>query len=224
MTEAFSRAGWGVCFTYLNSAEAASEIAGRTGALAIKADVSRPEDIANAVRQGRIWFGVPAFDACVLAAGVAHLGLVSDMTHEDIDRVIDVDLKGAIYAAREVSVRMREEGRGSIILVSSIWGSRPASGEAVYAAAKAGIEGFTVSFAAELAPSGVRVNAIAPGVIDTAMNAHLDEKAMEDLAARAALGRIGRPDEVAKAALFLAGEDSRGITGQIIGVDGGFSL
>ena len=224
LTEAFSQAGWEVCFTYLSSGERAAELSARTGALAIKADARDPEEVRNAVAQGRTWFGVPAFDACVCAAGVAHLGLLQDMTPADVDRVIDIDLKGSIYAARECSLRMIEAGRGSIVLISSIWGSRPASGEAVYAAAQAGIEGFTRSLAEELRPSGVRVNAIAPGVIDTAMNARLGSDAMEDLACRAALGRIGSPEETARAALFLAGEESRGITGQILGVDGGFSL
>ncbi|MBQ1484276.1 MAG: SDR family oxidoreductase [Eubacterium sp.] len=224
LTEVFSDEGWDVCFTYLDSAEKAQELAAKTGALAIRCDVRDPIAVAEAVRQGRTWFGVRAFDACVCAAGVAHLGLLSDMAGEDVDRVIDINLKGAIHAAREVSLRMREEGRGSIVLISSIWGSRPASGEAVYAASKAGIEGFARSLAAELGPSGVRVNALAPGVIDTRMNASLGEEALADLAGRTALGRIGTPEEAARAALFLAGEGSRGISGQIIGADGGFSL
>ena len=155
-------------------------------------------------------------DALVCNAGVAYQGLLSDMTDEDWRRVMGVDLDGVFYCCRRAIPSMVRRQKGSILTISSMWGLTGGSCEAAYSAAKAGVIGLTKALAKELGPSGVRVNCIAPGVIHTQMNGNLTQEDRQILADETPLCRLGTPEEVAGAALFLSQEDASFITGQVL--------
>ena len=163
-------------------------------------------------------------DALVCNAGVAYQGLLSDMTDEDWRRVMGVDLDGVFYCCRRAIPSMVRRQKGSILTISSMWGLTGGSCEAAYSAAKAGVIGLTKDLAKELGPSGVRVNCIAPGVIHTQMNGNLTQEDRQILADETPLCRLGTPEEVAGAALFLSQEDASFITGQVLAVDGGIAI
>lgn len=160
-------------------------------------------------------------DILVNNAGISHIGLFSDMTPQEWQKLIAVNLYSVFNCTHLAVVDMVRKKSGSIINISSMWGEAGASCEAVYSASKGGINSFTKAMAKELGPSGIRVNAIACGVIETQMNATLDDEERKALAEDISLMRFGTPEEVAKLALFLAQEDSSYLTGQIITLDGG---
>ena len=156
-------------------------------------------------------------------AGVAPLQkVVQDVDENEFDRTLNVNLKGAFNCTKRAVDGMIAKGFGRIVNVSSIWGVVGGSCEAVYSMTKAGIIGFTKALAKELAPSGITVNAVAPGFIDTSMNAHLSEADVMAFEREIPLGRIGKPEEVASAVLFLASRSASYITGQVLGIDGGY--
>lgn len=161
-------------------------------------------------------------DALALCAGVSHTGLFADMTDAQWRAVMDVNVSGAFYLCRALTPGMVSRRRGGVVTVSSMWGRVGASCEVAYSASKAALIGLTRALAKELGPSGVRVNCIAPGVIDTRMmDEHSDEtKAL--LAEETPLGRLGTPQDVARAIAFLLSDDAAFITGQVLGVDGGY--
>ena len=163
-------------------------------------------------------------DVLVNNAGMALSKLLTDLTDDDWHQVMNVDLSGAFYTMRAVLPAMIRRHSGSIVNVSSMWGQTGASMETAYAAAKAGLIGLTKAVAKEVAPSGIRVNAVAPGVVDTRMNRHLTETELAALAEEIPLGRVATPDEVAAAIGFLAGENASYITGQVLGVNGGMVI
>ena len=163
-------------------------------------------------------FGAP--DVLVNAAGVSVVAPVFDTTIADWDRVFAVNARGVFLASKWAAKTMY--GGGKILSISSIWGSHPAPCEAAYAASKAAVESFTRSFAREVGSIGICVNAISAGMIDTKMNAHLNEEEKAAFVDTLALSRIGTPEDVASAALFLTGEGADYITGQVLGVDGGY--
>ncbi len=145
-----------------------------------------------------------------------------DTSEEEIEKIMNINLMGNIYMTKCVLKHMVSRGYGRIVNISSMWGEAGASCEALYSATKGGINAFTKAIAKEMAMSDIRVNAIAPGVIDTAMNAGLDEQSREELKEEIPMGRFGLPEEIAKAVVFLCSDESSYITGQILRIDGGF--
>lgn len=160
-------------------------------------------------------------DVWVNNAGILQDGLIGMVPQRDIDNVIDINLKGVIHGVQSAARLMRRAGGGSIINVSSIIGRVGNTGQLVYGAAKAGVIGATLSAAKELAPLGIRVNAIAPGFISTDMTAQLPPEKIAERIAGIGMGRTGTANDVAGTALFLASSLSKYVTGQVIGVDGG---
>ena len=223
----FAREGWRVSINYCRSREQALDLAEELralggGAAALEGDVSCPEQAAALVTQAEAALG--PLDALVCSAGIAlPQQLLTDTTDSQWRRVMGVDLDGVFYVIRAAIPGFVHRKAGSIVTVSSIWGTVGGSCEAPYSAAKAGVAGLTRALARELGPSNIRVNCVAPGVIDTQMNGHLAPDDLEALAEETPLGRVGTPEEVAQAIAFLAGERAGFITGQVLGVDGGFS-
>lgn len=209
-----------VAVGYHSQEETAKKLAGELGGMAVYCDVADPSSVQKAV--DNVLEKFCQLDILVCAAGVSWTGLFQDMTEEDYRRVMGANLDGAVYCCQTVLPPMIRAKRGKILLISSIWGRTGGACEVAYSAAKAGLHGLTKALAAEVGPSGIRVNCLAPGVIDTKMNAHLGPQDFAALCEETPLGRTGEPEEVAKAAWFLVSEASSFITGQVIGVDGGF--
>ena len=161
-------------------------------------------------------------DILINNAGISLMGLFMDSSEEEINEIINTNLMGAIYLSKEALPHMISRNVGNIINISSMWGEVGASCEVLYSATKGGINLFTKALAKEMAMSNIRVNAIAPGVIDTKMNSMLDEESRESLKEEIPMGRFGLPSEIGKVAVFLCSKESSYITGQVIRVDGGF--
>lgn len=223
LVRAFAKGGSAVAFIYRSHRQEALEIAAETGAEPIAADVSDPEEVRRAVKAARAALG-GGIDVLVNNAGIASLALSRDLSDAEWRTLIDTDLSGAFYFCREVQGDMIRNGAGRIILIGSMWGKTGASMEVAYSAAKAGIRGLTMALAKELGPSGITVNCVEPGVIDTEMNAALTEEARAALLDETPLCRFGTPEDVAGAVLFLASDAASFITGQCLGVDGGFAI
>jgi len=218
---AFCAAGDRVAFFYREDVGAASALSQATGAAAFQADVADAGQVNRAFALVRERLG--PVDVLVNNAGSAQFRLVDEISDEDWRRMMSVNLDGAFYCARAVAPEMIGRRKGCILNVSSVWGVLGASCEAHYAASKGALIALTRSLAKELGPSGVRVNCVTPGVIRTDMNRDLDGDALMDLVGRTPLGRLGEAEDVANALVFLAGDDASFITGQVLGVDGGFA-
>ena len=222
MVRAFSQAGYRVSFTYLKSVDEAEALAKETGATPISADCKDLE----AIRQG-VLTAVEAnggVDILVNNAAISSFSMFCDLTQEMWGEMLAVNLNAPFHFTQMVLPHMVHEKWGRIINISSIWGETGSSCEVHYSTAKAGLIGMTKALAKELGPSGITVNCIAPGVIDTDMNAILTQEVRDALAEETPVGRLGTPGEVASTALFLAGEDAGFITGQVIGQNGGLYI
>lgn len=164
------------------------------------------------------------FDTIVCNAGIGLSGLFTDMTDDDWNRLRSINLDGTMNVLREFLPQLVSRKGGSVVLVSSMWGRVGASCEAGYSATKAAVIGLAKSLAKELGPSGIRVNCVAPGLIDTDMNSDLEDCDIKALVEETPLGRMGKPQEVAELIAFLASDKADFITGQVIGIDGGFVI
>ncbi|MBQ9412010.1 MAG: glucose 1-dehydrogenase [Oscillospiraceae bacterium] len=225
VAERLARAGWRVCVNYRVRRDCAEELCARlTGegleAMAFQADVSDRRAVESMVRAARERFGPVGL--LVSNAGIAGQMQIQDVTDGDWERYFAVNVKGAFHTIQAVLPDMLHAHRGSIVTVSSMWGLRGASCEAVYSATKAALIGLTRSLALELAPSGIRVNCVAPGVVDTDMVRVLGQETLDALAEQTPLGRLGTPEDIAAAVAFLVGEEAGFVTGQVLTADGGF--
>ena len=220
--------GWAVGINCLRSADLARQLAadlraqGREAA-AFQADVADRAAITAAIRGAEEALGGPV-SLLVNNAGMAEQHLFQDIPEDFWRRIFAVNVDGAFHAIQAVLPAMIHEKAGCIVNISSIWGQRGASCEAAYSATKAALIGLTRSLAMELAPSGIRVNCVAPGVIHTDMVEVLGQETLASLAQETPLGRLGTPEDIAHAVAFLADGRSSFITGQVLTADGGFIL
>ena len=217
---AFCREGYVCAFTYLNSESEALALQRETGALAIRCDM-RSEAEVNALRD-TLLARFHKLDVLVSNAGTAKSGLMETADTKDFDELMDVHVRGAFLVSRAFLPALRDAG-GAIVLISSIWGQTGASCEAIYSAAKAALIGLTKALAKETAPA-LRVNCVAPGVIDTDMMKVYSEEDKAALTEEIPLGRLGTPEDVAQAVLFLASPGASYITGQVLAVNGGMYI
>lgn len=222
-----AREGYAVCINYIERQDKAEELealltAEGCRAMTYRADVSKREEVNAMVHAVKERFGPVSL--LVSNAGVAGQSLFQDVSDEMWDRYFDVNVRGAFNCAQAVLPDMIHEKQGCIVTISSIWGLRGASCEVTYSATKAALIGLSKSLAMELAPSGIRVNCVAPGVIDTDMLDALPREVMDDLANQTPMGRLGTPEDIAGAVAFLASDAASFVTGQVICADGGFIL
>ena len=185
-----------------------------------KADVSKRKDVKSMVDFAIEKFG--NIDVLINNAGIAKLQMFQDVTDDDWEEIINTNLKSAFYMSQAVLPTMIHKKSGLIINISSIWGQVGASCETVYSISKAGLDAMTKSLAKELGPSNIRVNSIAPGVIDTAMNSMLDEHIKNEIRNETPLGKIGRPIDIYKCVKWLIEDEFT--TGQVIPVNGGYVI
>lgn len=221
IAESFARNGYEVFATYNKTSDTLPALSDSLAAhgyslIPIFCDVSDEESIK------KMFSEVGDVDILINNAGIAHVALLSDITTDDWDRIFDTNLKSVFLTIKEASKSMISKQSGKIINISSVWGVCGGACESHYSASKAGMIGLTKALAKELGPSGICVNCIAPGVIDTDMNSDLSSDDIAELCERTPLGRVGKPSDIAHAALFLAEADF--ITGEVLSVGGGFGM
>ncbi|MBQ8295698.1 MAG: SDR family oxidoreductase [Clostridia bacterium] len=212
---AFLKKGYRVCAIYSQDEVSAKRIEEK-GVETYRADVSNEKDVVE------LFAKIGKVDVLVNNAGVSLVKQIQDVNYEEFMRVMGVNVGGAFLCSREAAKGMIQRQSGVIINVSSVWGEVGASCESVYSASKAALIGFTKALAKELGWSGIRVNCVSPGVIDTKMNAHFSAEDMQALKEEIPMGRLGRGDDVAKAVVYL--EENDYVTGIDLPVNGGFSI
>ncbi len=213
----FAKSGYDVIINYNNSKEEALRLAREIGAETIRADVSSSAQVDDMFK------AAGEVNILVNNAGISGFYMLDAMSDDEWNKMIGVNLNGVFYCTRAVLPQMLRRKSGAIVNVSSMWGICGSSCEAAYSASKAGVIGLTKALAKEVGPSGIRVNCVAPGVIDTDMNKKLGGDAIKELCEETPLGRLGSPEEVARAILFLADDDGF-ITGQVLSPNGGLVI
>ena len=221
VAEAFLQRGDRVLFLYRKSEEQAEELR-QLGAVGYRCDLSDLSALKETCK--RILAEEGSVQVLVNNAGIAQFSLLHEVTDEMWEAVRSVNYDAPFYLTRAFLPGMIRQKYGRILNISSMWGQVGASCEVAYSAAKAGVIGFTKALAKEVGPSGITVNCIAPGVVDTEMNAGLSGDTRKELKEETPLGRLGTPLDVAKACIFLSSEDGAFITGQVLGVNGGLVI
>jgi 3-oxoacyl-[acyl-carrier protein] reductase len=224
---AFAHAGYRVAVNYCHSEEQAKKLVEELSqngmeAMAVKADVSDSEQVRLMYDQIHDQYG--PIDVLVNNAGIAMQKLITDMTDEDWRKLFSINVDGMFYCIREGLPDMIRRHQGSIVNISSMWGVVGASCEVGYSAAKSAVIGLTKALAKEVGPSGITVNCVAPGVIQTKMNDALSSETMEALREETPLEKLGTVQDVAQAVLFLASQKASFITGQVLNVNGGLVI
>lgn len=221
ITDAFAHCGKNVVAVYNKNPDSVSALCAQySNAVGFKADVSSSAEVKSLFDFVSARFG--GADILVNNAGIAQQKLFTDITDEDFTRMFDVNVRGVFNCCRAALPFMIHNKRGRIINISSMWGISGASCEVHYSSSKAAVIGMTKALAKEVGPSGITVNCIAPGLIDTPMNSSLDKSTVSQLCDETPVGRIGTPQDIANAVLFLSKDESSFITGQVLSVDGGF--
>ena len=219
-SEIFFKNGYSVYATYNNDEKSAKEISEKLGIKVYRMNIADRNSVKETLSQ--IINEAGSIDALVNNAGIAQQKLFIDLEDNDWDNMIDTNLTGIYNVTKEVLKNMLSKNSGAIVNVSSIWGQCGASCEVHYSAAKAGIIGFTKALAKEMALSGIRVNCVAPGMIETQMNSAFSKEDIEGICEEIPMGRCGTPVECAELIYFLSSEKASYITGQIIGINGGW--
>ncbi|HGM3505549.1 TPA: SDR family oxidoreductase [Clostridioides difficile] len=227
LSKAFAKEGYNVLINFNKSENEAKELytilnEKNFSVKLFKADVSNREDVENMMDYCVKEFG--GLDVLVNNAGISQDKLFTDITDEDWDNMMNINLKGSFYCSQVALKYMISEKKGNIINISSIWGISGASCEVHYSITKAGMIGMTKALAKEVGPSNIRVNSIAPGVINTDMLSGYNEEDINVLVEETPLMRLGTPEDIANCAIFLASDKSNFITGQVISPNGGFVI
>lgn len=227
VAEKFAKEGYNLVLNYVSDNTDINSVIDsfkeyKNEVILVKADVSKFNECENLVKEAIEKFG--KIDVLVNNAGITKDGLIAMMKEDAFDRVIDVNLKGTFNMTRNVVPYMMKKRCGNIVNISSVVGVAGNAGQSNYAASKAGIIGFTKSLAKELAPRNIRVNAVAPGFIDTDMTSVLTDKVKDNIYSQIPLKRMGEAEEVANVVYFLSDYESSYITGQVINVDGGMVM
>ena len=215
----FAAGGDKVVINYCRSREQAEALAAETGGWAVGADVSDPEQVRNMV--DNVLDKFCQLDILICNAGIAQQKLFGDLTDQDWRRMFAVNVDGIFYTIRAALPHFIHRKQGRILTLSSMWGQVGGSCEVAYSAAKAAVIGMTKALAKELGPSGITVNCVAPGVIDTEMNANLGPEDLAALAEETPMGVIGKPEDVAEALWYLASPGAKFVTGQVLAPNGG---
>ncbi len=225
---AFAKLGYNIVLHYYTNSESVftlqREISDKFNcfSIAVGADLSSPSEVSDMFDIIEKHFG--GIDILINNAGIAQIKMFSDITDADWDKMFNVNVKSVFNCCREALPYMIDKKLGKIINISSIWGISGASCEVHYSASKAAVIGFTKALAKEVAPSGIQVNCIAPGVIDTPMNGCLTAEALDNIKEETPLGCIGSPEDIASCAVFLASAGGDFITGQVISPNGGMVI
>ena len=223
----FAQKGYNVVINYNNSYDSASLLARSLASngysvMTHKANDANKLEVDLMIKETLYKFG--SLDILVNNAGIAHDGLITETDEIDFDNIMDVNLKGVFNCCKAVIPSMVSRQSGKIINISSMWGQVGASCEVAYSAAKAGVIGLTKALAKELAPSGITVNCIAPGLIETSMNSNYTVEELNDFVTNIPLGRMGSADEIAAAVEFLSSDKADYLTGQVFGINGGYVI